>query len=45
MDEFIGQVWENKHNGQKLLTIPLKIDIKPGDFVSVKKVEAQQNEG
>lgn len=35
----IQLVWINKANGQKLVTIPKKSKIEPGDYVEIKKVK------
>jgi len=35
----IKVVWKNRFNGQKLVTIPKKSDIKEGDYVRIEKVE------
>ena len=38
--EIICKVYENKRNGQRLITIPKKYhSIKPGEYVQVKKVK------
>ena len=39
MEQIIRKVFSLKYNKQKLITIPKDSDIKPGDYVSVKKVE------
>jgi hypothetical protein len=36
-DKYIAQVWVNKSNGQKLITIPKSSDIESGDFVEITK--------
>lgn len=36
--KIIKRVWINKSKNQKLITIPKDVNIKPGDFVEVKKV-------
>lgn len=33
------KVWINKHNGQKLVTIPKDANILPGEFVWIEKAE------
>ena len=40
----IKQVWKNKHNNQKCVTIPKKSDIEEDDYVSIKKVEVEDGE-
>ena len=35
----IRQVWSNKLNNQKLVTIPKKSNIKKGDYVEIKKLK------
>ena len=35
----IQKVWKIKANGQKLVTIPKKSDIKEGDYVRIIKIE------
>jgi len=40
----VKKVWENKTNGQKLVTIPKESDIDPGDYVKIDKVENQEEE-
>lgn len=34
----IQQVWVNKATGQKMITIPKRAKIEPGDYVEVKKI-------
>ncbi len=36
---FYRQVWTNKSNGQKLISIPSKENIKDGDWVRVSKAD------
>ena len=38
MDKLIVQVKENKGSGQKIITIPQKSEIKPGDYVEIIKL-------
>lgn len=40
----VKKVWENKTNGQKLVTIPKESYIEPGDYVKIEKVEDQEEE-
>ena len=35
----IKKVLKNKSNGQKLVIIPIRSDIEPGDYVKIIKVE------
>ncbi len=35
----IRKVWTNKSNGQKLISIPSKGDIKDGEYVVVSKID------
>lgn len=37
--QFIKQVWQNRTNKQKCVTIPKGSDIEPGDYVLLRKVE------
>jgi len=37
-EKIIRKVWENKKNKQKLITIPNKSQIVPGDYVEVKRI-------
>lgn len=37
--KIIMKVWENKALHQKLITIPKDCDIKPGEYVEVKRVD------
>ena len=37
--KLIKQVWMNKHNKQKLVTIPKSSEIEEGDYVSIEKVD------
>ena len=39
MKKILRQVWKNQGNGQLLITIPLDVGIKDGDYVEVKKVD------
>ena len=39
-NQIIKQVYKNNSSNQKLVTIPQDSDIKAGDYVSIKKVEA-----
>ena len=36
-DKIIVKVWENKGNGQLLITVPKDSNIKKGDYVELKK--------
>jgi len=36
--KIISKVWQNKKNKQKLITIPSKSKIQPGDYVEIKKI-------
>ena len=38
----IGQVWKQKKNDVKLVTIPKKSDIEEGDYVEFHKVEENE---
>lgn len=44
MSKLVKIVYENKHNGQKLVTIPKDSDIEVGDAVQITKMEVKQNE-
>jgi len=37
--QIIKQVWKNKFNGQKGVTIPKDSNIEAGDYVKIVKVE------
>ena len=37
--QFFRRVFLNKASGQKLITIPVKEDIEPGEYVCVSKVD------
>ena len=41
--EVIQKVWLNRKAKQKLVTIPKNCDIKPGDYVSISKVEVNKD--
>lgn len=36
--KFVGKVWQNKTNKQKLVTIPSKEKISNGDYVTIQRV-------
>jgi len=37
--EFFRKVWTNKSNGQKLISIPSKENIKDGEWIMVSKID------
>jgi len=39
----IKKVMQNKHTGQKTITIPKDSNIKKGDYVRVVKIEEEEN--
>ena len=39
---FIGRIFYNKGNNQKLVTVPAKCNLKKGDYVVVKKVDSNE---
>ncbi len=41
--QLIKQVYKNRGNKQKLVTIPKKSEIEEGDYVSIKKVKDEND--
>ena len=39
------KVYKNSSNNQKLVTIPKVVDIQPGDYVFIEKVEEEDTNG
>jgi hypothetical protein len=45
MEKLICKIWKAQKKGQLFVTIPRKCGLKPGDYVTIRKVELVDLDG